>query len=253
MWTSNRLCEAAILQRKADIHRERLRNIKPSIDTKDPRRPKSSNSKGARLEEERNAQIMHENTILLDKLSKILTREKTAQVGGERLPAVAAPPAAGSGLHDIYRRQVREKIDRENQQLLKRLQYMKPSIDMLQFEQQWQEHAHFAMMGRSQATNPMLAPSPAKKSRGQGRPQTVPAGGARGPAGPPGGARPVSSQQSKRPPQTTPAHYLQPLHAGGKAPTAAGGRPTSAEIRAEVSWREADAVLEAALEHVGSG
>ena len=53
----------------------------------------------------------HENTILLDKLSKILTREKTAQAGGARLPKVAAPPTAGGGLHDIYRRKVREQID----------------------------------------------------------------------------------------------------------------------------------------------
>ena len=187
MWTSNRLCEAAILQRKADIHRQRLREIKCSIDTRDPRRPQKGNAKAARLEEERNHQIMcaphrhaplarthpcmeavthtrhslgpctrrHENTILLEKLSKILTREKSAQAGGWALPAVAAPPTAGGGLHDIYRRKVREQIDRENQQLLRRLQYMKPSIDMLKYEQQWQEHAHFAMMGRSTVFNPM--------------------------------------------------------------------------------------------------
>ena len=76
----------------------------------------------------------HENTILLDKLSKILTREKTAQAGGAKLPTVAAPSTAGGGLHDIYRRRVREQIDRENQSLLRRLQYMKPSIDMVHFE-----------------------------------------------------------------------------------------------------------------------
>ena len=45
------------------------------IDNRDPRRPKGANSKGARLEEERNNQIMHENTILLNKLSRILTRD----------------------------------------------------------------------------------------------------------------------------------------------------------------------------------
>ena len=130
----------------------------------------------------------HENTILLDKLSKILTREKTAQAGGSTLPEVAAPPTAGGGLHDIYRRKQREKIDAENavrprrsrapssaplglpffsppaagplppgpgpllQALLRRLQYMKPSIDMLRFEQQWQQQAQHALLGRSQAS-----------------------------------------------------------------------------------------------------
>lgn len=58
MWTSNRLCEAAVLQRKTDIHRQRLREVRPTIDTRDPRRPKSSNTNGARMEAERNAQIM---------------------------------------------------------------------------------------------------------------------------------------------------------------------------------------------------
>merc|ERR1719424_1306958 len=96
----------------------------------------------------------HENTILLDKLSKILTREKTAQAGGARLPKVAAPPTAGGGLHDIYRRKVREQIDRENQSLLRRLQYMKPSIDMVHFEQQWHANSQFT---RSQVIgNPMM-------------------------------------------------------------------------------------------------
>ena len=98
----------------------------------------------------------HENTILLDKLSKILTREKGAQGGGAKLPKVAAPPTAGGGLHDAYRKKVREQIDRENQSLLRRLQYMKPSIDMVHFEQQWRENAQFA---RSQVIgNPMLEP-----------------------------------------------------------------------------------------------
>ena len=52
----------------------------------------------------------HENTILLNKLSKILTREKGAQGGGAKLPKVAAPPTAGGGLHDAYRKKVREQI-----------------------------------------------------------------------------------------------------------------------------------------------
>ena len=83
--------------RKYEHHLDNLRKIKPSIDNRDPRRPKTGNANKARMEEERNAQIMHENTILLDKLSKILTREKGAQAGGATLPTVARPPTAGGG------------------------------------------------------------------------------------------------------------------------------------------------------------
>ena len=144
----------------------------------------------------------HENTILLDKLSKILTREKTAQAGGAKLPTVAAPSTAGGGLHDIYRRRVREQIDRENQSLLRRLQYMKPSIDMVHFEQQWRENSQFA---RSQVIgNPMMEPRAAPRPPSS-RPQTVPSGGARSGRGRPSSAARGGIGQ-------TPAHYLQPLY-----------------------------------------
>jgi len=144
----------------------------------------------------------HENTILLDKLSKILTREKTAQAGGAKLPKVASPPTAGGGLHDAYRKKVREQIDRENQSLLRRLQYMKPSIDMVHFEQQWRENAQFA---RSQVIgNPMLEPRVAPRL--SSRPQTVPSG-----AGRSGRRRPSSAARGGAR-QETPAHYLQPLY-----------------------------------------
>lgn len=240
----------------------------------------------------------HENTILLDKLSKILTREKTAQAGGATLPAVAAPPTAGGGLHDIYRRKVREQIDRENQAsktltmprrpippspassalrrlapprsashrapyavwvlcgvpcvwrcacsraplpahsrlqaLLKRLQYMKPSIDMVRFEQQWQQHAHFATMNRSQVSNPMMAPIPARR-----RPYTVPSNmsARRGPRAAEAGGK-VAGRQ-------TPAHYLQPLHNGDSAREVAPAVDDASYT--ELAAREADALLEGAL------
>ena len=64
------------------------------VDNRDPRRPKQGNSKGARLEEERNNQIMHENTILLNKLSKILTRE----------PEVIREPMLVKGLNENHKK-----------------------------------------------------------------------------------------------------------------------------------------------------
>ena len=51
LWASNRVCEAAVRHRKQEQHLHNLRNIKPMIDNRDPRRPKQGNSKGARLEE----------------------------------------------------------------------------------------------------------------------------------------------------------------------------------------------------------
>merc|ERR1719440_2297945 len=118
LWASNRVCEAAVRHRKQEQHLQNLRNIKPMVDNRDPRRPKSGNSKGARLEEERNNQIMHENTILLNKLSRILTRD----------PEPIREPMLKRGLNEVHRREERSRIDRENQQLLRRLQEVRPSI-----------------------------------------------------------------------------------------------------------------------------
>lgn len=146
LWASNRLCEAVTLHRTQQKHRQNVRNVKPMIDNRDPRRPRTSNSKGARLEAERNAQIMHENTILLNKLSRILTRE-------------ADPPRAqlaARGLNEPQRKIEREKVDRENLMLLRRLQYVKPSIDVEAQLQQHQQHAHLLAMSRNFAANPFL-------------------------------------------------------------------------------------------------
>ena len=84
MWCSNHICEGREVLRKQAIHRARLQQIKPMVDQSDPRRPKTANSKGARQLEERNAQIFHENSLLLDKLSKILTRP--SMITGVRQP-----------------------------------------------------------------------------------------------------------------------------------------------------------------------
>ena len=80
---------------------------------------------------------------------------------------------------------------------------MKPSIDMVHFEQQWHANSQFT---RSQVIgNPMMVNervASARQSAGR-RPQTVPSGG----------------QSARRPSSAarggigqTPAHYLQPLY-----------------------------------------
>ena len=133
------------MHRNQQKHRQNVSTIKPMIDNRDPRRPRTANSKGARLEAERNAQIMHENTILLNKLSRILTRD-------------AEPPRANlliRGLHDPSRKLEREKIDHDNLMLLRRLQYVKPSITVEQLDQH-REHALLLERSRNFAANPFL-------------------------------------------------------------------------------------------------
>jgi len=137
-------------------------NIKTSIDNSDPRRPKPTNSKGARLEEERTAQIMHENAILLGKLARILTRDSAVPT---------SEPTAKMGKHDAYRRRVREQVDHDNQVLLRKLRDMKSSFDIEKFEADARERATF--LSRMQAPlHPTMAPGGPRPRRRQ-RPFTA--------------------------------------------------------------------------------
>jgi len=116
---------------------------------------------------------------------------------------------------------------------------MKPSIDMVHFEQQWHANSQFT---RSQVIgNPMMVNervASARQSAGR-RPQTVPSGG----------------QSARRPSSAarggigqTPAHYLQPLYSEREA--AAFPPALSADEEAlypELAEREADEMLQSAL------
>jgi len=147
LWASNRVCEAAVRHRKHEHHLSNLRHVKPMVDNRDPRRPKSSNSKGARLEEERNNQIMHENTILLNKLSRILTRN----------PEPVRDSILVRGLNDNQNRIERERIDRENQALLRRLQDVRPSHDAEVARQHYERHEYLIQKHAQQfVSNPFL-------------------------------------------------------------------------------------------------
>ena len=199
MWCSNHLCEAKVLQHKQYIHAQKLATMKASIDMRDPRRPKTANSKGARLVEERNARINNENTILLNKLSKILTREGGSQA--RPLPAVNGSRT----LHDGWRRREREKIDRENAQLLTRLQSMKPSINVVAFERDWYQQALFAERSRMlHGPGTLDTAREPRRSRptSSARPRTVPAGGRR-----------IGSGRAHEIPHT----YFEPLLGGATA------------------------------------
>jgi len=133
------------------------------IDNRDPRRPKQGNSKGARLEEERNNQIMHENTILLNKLSKILTRE----------PDVIREPMLVRGLNENHKKGERERIDRENQALLRRLQDVRSSIDGEAAREQYALHEHLLQNhANSFVANPFLGVSFDASSSAVSRPRS---------------------------------------------------------------------------------
>jgi len=141
-----------VLERNRRHHEQNLQTIQPRIDTRDPRRPRGANSKATRLEDERAAAILHENTLLLRKLSNILQRDGSVDTAAPKVY-----PGQYS-MNDAQRRHRIERIDNENQALLKRLQYMKPTIDVDAFQQHWAQHAVFAARTRTLANPLLMAP-----------------------------------------------------------------------------------------------
>ena len=140
--------------------------MKASIDTRDPRRPKQGISKGAYLEAERNNQIMHENTILLNKLSKILTRA----------PEPIPEPLLRKGLNENSKKAERERIDRENQALLRRLQDVRSSIDADKMLEHYELHEHLIAQHSMQfVPNPFLNNTAPRSRPGSGFYPTPPA------------------------------------------------------------------------------
>lgn len=116
-----------------EAHRARLSRVKPSIDNKPPKQHMhlQVKLKKIQLEEERAAQIEHDNRLLLSKMAKILRTRG----------AIDNRNTAEFKSLDRNRRQ-RElvRIARENQAMLKRIQSRKPNITAAGLEADFEKH-----------------------------------------------------------------------------------------------------------------
>jgi E3 ubiquitin-protein ligase TRIP12 len=103
------------------MHKQRLRSMKPTVDTAPPRAAEfdhlRNNLKREQLLEERYFEIDRENKILLQKMSDIM---RHTSYGNER--AQSGPPSLNRDL----RKQELMRITQENQAILKRIQKAQP-------------------------------------------------------------------------------------------------------------------------------
>lgn len=105
-----------------------------------------SKAKKQQQEEEKNQRINRENTILLNKLSRIAGRKGAEGSGLDKksralLPGEAPQKGIGS-LNKNARIQSQQKIQRENQDILKRIQEQgnkKSIFDIKSLEEDWQK------------------------------------------------------------------------------------------------------------------
>jgi len=112
------------------MHREKLRTMKPSIDTEEPKCLRldhiRNNLKREQLLEERYGEIDRENRILLQKMSDIM-----------RNPTMSKqPPLKGPvSLNKDHRKKELMRITQENQAILKRIQRTQPMYNHVKWEE----------------------------------------------------------------------------------------------------------------------
>jgi len=190
----NKLCAARNRERNQELHRQRLRAMKPQVDTTIPGVVHldhlRNNLKREQLLEERYFEIDRENKILLQKMSDIM---RHSTYTGER--AKSGPPSLNRDL----RKTELMRITQENQAILKRIQKAQPIYNHVEWEDSYRcsekylrNKCEFPPMPNSARgrRDPLVKPStaggemgsqsargiPSGRDAGYNKPRTAPAG-----------------------------------------------------------------------------
>lgn len=133
MTACNRLVAQRIDERRHEKHLQALEQTKTMVDHRAPDEQKHLRNKlkTKKLQEDRAAEIQLENRILLQKMLNIDT--KPSPFNGDMLSNGRVPPKS---LHGEAQRRELDRITMANQDLLRRLQSAKPSIDPRVWEEE---------------------------------------------------------------------------------------------------------------------
>jgi len=127
----NKICYKRNVERNQELHREKIRHMRSTTDTKEPEVCKldhiRNNLKREQMLEERYSEIDRENRILLQKMADIM-----------RNPSCSAPrPQQAKGpvsLNKDHRRAELIRITHENQAILKRIQKAQPVYNHIEWK-----------------------------------------------------------------------------------------------------------------------
>ncbi|GFH51493.1 hypothetical protein CTEN210_07969 [Chaetoceros tenuissimus] len=128
----NKACNQRYIKRCQERHRQKLRDMKCSIDNKPPRSATHLKTKAKKnaLMEDRIDQIETENRILLQKMTHIMRRKGA-------IDNVNQSQKYGHSLSKERRKRELQKITNQNLQILKRIQQAKPTYN----HKKWEEEA----------------------------------------------------------------------------------------------------------------
>jgi hypothetical protein len=133
MLAGSKICAKRVQQREHERHKERIRNMKPQIDTRPPMVANLDhiriNLKKEQMMEDRYSEIDRDNRILLKKMTEIMQQQ------GATLPKVEhKPPPGPVSLNRDARKKELLRITRDNQMILKRIQQAQPVYNHVEWE-----------------------------------------------------------------------------------------------------------------------
>mmetsp|Transcript_41293 Transcript_41293/g.54284 ORF Transcript_41293/g.54284 Transcript_41293/m.54284 type:complete len:191 (+) Transcript_41293:77-649(+) len=128
MPVGNKICNNRAVKQAQEKHRKKLAEMKCRVDNKPPDRPSHlrRNLKKEQLMEDRFATIERDNRILLEKMSYIMRRNQFDNVNQSTQYA--------HSLNKEARKRDLQRITRENQGILRRIQQAEPHYDHLKWE-----------------------------------------------------------------------------------------------------------------------
>jgi len=125
---ANRACADRVQSRNQQLHRERIKKMRPQVDTAEPKvihmDHRRNNLKREQMLEERYYEIDRENRILLQKMSDMMKQS------GHTPRAKSGPPSLN---RDARKTQLMQ-ITKENQSILKRIQQAQPVYNHVAWE-----------------------------------------------------------------------------------------------------------------------
>lgn len=123
----------------------------------DPRMQRVQESSRRFHVNERQAEIGRENRKLVDRLASISTRNCGGGCGGPPPGASRSssqPPIANNNLHEPLRRRISKGIQHDNEQLVKRILAVKPSMNIRGMERDFKKHAKYSQNLRRMPESP---------------------------------------------------------------------------------------------------
>eukprot|EP00397_Hematodinium_sp_SG-2012_P018468 GEMP01018921.1.p1 GENE.GEMP01018921.1~~GEMP01018921.1.p1 ORF type:complete len:350 (+),score=64.77 GEMP01018921.1:118-1167(+) len=134
----NKLCAKRRVQRDQELHREKIRQMKPQTDTSEPEVCRldhiRNNLKREQMLEERYSEIDRENRILLQKMADIMRQPNFSAQKESKGPM---------SLNKDYRRQELIRITHENQAILKRIQKAQPVYNHVEWERAHKQNSSY--------------------------------------------------------------------------------------------------------------